>query len=122
MRLPRATDLIASLRLSFSIRSTVVVSLLCLRLVNALLSNPVARLPLTDRPRQLCWRLNTKDAYSSLSRTNKYLIEQIAHTKGKLVGKMFVTSGTHPVAVGDILFGVAVIVRLPTSIPSNLQD
>jgi len=51
------------------------------------------------------------------------MCEHTAHTKGKRVGMMFVTSGTHPVTVADdTLFGVAVIERVPTSTPSSLQD
>lgn len=50
------------------------------------------------------------------------MCEQVAHTKGKLVGKMSVTSGAHPVAVADRPFAVAVIESVPTSTPSRLQD
>ncbi len=50
------------------------------------------------------------------------MCEQIAHAKGKMVGRMFETSGSHPVRVAAALFGAAVMVRVPTSTPSALQD
>ena len=50
------------------------------------------------------------------------MYEQGGHIRlGKRVGKRFVTSGAQPVAVVDTLLAVAVIWRLPTSTPNNLQ-
>jgi len=49
------------------------------------------------------------------------MCEQTAHTKGKRVGRRFAMSGTQSVAAVGRLLGVAVIVRVPTLVPSSWQ-